>query len=177
MAEEMHELHERAHEAGEHPSMVPVTITMSILAVLVAATSLLGHRSHTEELLAQSQASDRWAEYQAKSIRRHGYEQIEDLLQALDTRGQSGSLQEKYQKEAEKALHDQTEIQDKAKEHEAERDHARRQADRFDLGEVLLEASLVITSLTLLTHKRAFWLAGSALAACGLAVAASGLLR
>jgi hypothetical protein len=176
MAEEMHELHERAHEAGEHPSMVPVTITMSILAVLVAATSLMGHRAHTEELLAQSEASDLWAEYQAKSIRRHGYEQVRDLLQALG-KGNAASLDEKYQKDAEKALHDQSEIQEKAHEREAERDHSRKQADRFDLGEVLLEASLVITSLTLLTHKGGFWIAGSVLAACGLVVALSGLLR
>ena len=156
MSEEIHEMHEHAHEARENPTLAPATVTMSILAVLVAASSLLGHRAHTEELLAQNQASDRWAEYQAKSIRRHGYEQVKDILSALETKEIGASLQAKYESEGEKAKKDQEEIQAKAKEAEAERDLNRHRADRFDLGEVILEASLVITSLTLLTRKRAF---------------------
>ena len=111
MAEEIHELHERAHEARENPSLAGATVTMSILAVFVAAVSLLGHRSHTEELLTQSQASDIWAEYQAKSIRRHGYEQIKDLLAAIEQRDTT-ALQEKYQGEADKARKDQDELKD-----------------------------------------------------------------
>ena len=41
---------------------------MSILAVLVAITTLLGHRCSTEAVLAQARASDQWNEYQAKRI-------------------------------------------------------------------------------------------------------------
>jgi hypothetical protein len=50
-----------------------------------------------------------------------------------------------------------------------------RRADRFDLGEVLLEAALVICSITLLTRKRIFWGIGLVLGICGLAVGAAGL--
>jgi hypothetical protein len=174
MSEEIHELHEHASEGRENPSLAPVTLTMAILAVVVAATSLLGHRAHTEELLAQSQASDRWAEYQAKSIRRHGYEQVNDLLEALDSQGTSGAFKQKYREEAQKAKKDQDEIQQQARESEGERDLNRRRADRFDLGEVVLEASLVITSLTLLTKKKGFWALGVALAGCGIVVALLG---
>ena len=173
MAEEIHELHERAHEARENPSLAGATVTMSILAVFVAAVSLLGHRSHTEELLTQSQASDIWAEYQAKSIRRHGYEQIKDLLAAIEQRDTT-ALQEKYQGEADKARKDQDELQKKAREYEAERDEQRRRANYFDLGEVMLEGALVITSMTLLTRKRFYWNAGIALAVAGLGIAATG---
>ena len=60
MSEEISELHEHAEEAHHDPGLAPVTITMAILAVLVAAVSLLGHRAHTEELLNQSRASDHW---------------------------------------------------------------------------------------------------------------------
>src|SRR5216684_952450 len=47
------ELHEGHLEHGDHPLMLPVSITISIMAVLVAGVALLGHRAHTEELLRQ----------------------------------------------------------------------------------------------------------------------------
>jgi len=54
------ELPEGRHGDEDNPLLLPVSITISIMAVLVAAVTLLGHRAHTEELLRQSQASDRW---------------------------------------------------------------------------------------------------------------------
>src|ERR1700686_5922838 len=70
-------------EHGDNPFTLPVSVTISILAVLVAAATLLGHRAHTEELLLQSQATDQWAYYQAKNIRLHEMQGIADLLGAL----------------------------------------------------------------------------------------------
>jgi hypothetical protein len=60
MAEEIHELHEHAEEAHRDSSLIPVTLSMAILAVVLAAISLLGHRAHTEELLLQNKATDQW---------------------------------------------------------------------------------------------------------------------
>jgi len=59
---------------------------------------------------------------------------------------------------------------------ESEVGHEQRRANWFDLGEVLLEAALVISSMTLITRKRFFWKLGLAIAAGGLAVAAGGLI-
>jgi hypothetical protein len=53
-------------------------------------------------------------------------------------------------------------------------DAARREADRFDLGEVLLEAALVICSITLLTSRRIFWMIGFISGLAGIAVAITG---
>ena len=52
-------------------NLAPVSLTMAILAVLVATVSLLGHRAHTEEILMQTRATDQWAYYQAKNMRRN----------------------------------------------------------------------------------------------------------
>ena len=49
-------------------------------------------------------------------------------------------------------------------------------ANRFDLGEALLEIGLVITSVTLLTHRRAYWYLGIAFSLGGIVSAASVLL-
>ena len=175
MSEEISELHEHAEEAHHDPGLAPVTITM---AVLVAAVSLLGHRAHTEELLNQSRASDHWAEYQAKNIRRHTYELFLDLMSIMDLKDspQVVKVKEKYSHEIERYDDQKQEIQSEARKYEKEVALEQRKADRFDLGEVLLEAGLVITSMTLITRRRAFWKLGVASATAGVAVAVTGLL-
>jgi len=50
----------------------------------------------------------------------------------------------------------------------------RQRANRFDLGEVVLEAALVICSITL--PKRFFWGLGSVFGLVGLVIGAAGLL-
>jgi predicted ribosome quality control (RQC) complex YloA/Tae2 family protein len=178
MPEEIHELQENAEHAHKDPSLVPVTVTMATMAVLVAAVALLGHRAHTEELLNQTRATDTWAEYQAKSIREHGYEEFLDLLALVDSKNPEGAekTKQKYEKEVERYKQDMDQLQDKATDFEKEVEHARHTANRFDLGEVCLEAALVITSMTLLTRKRLYWNVGMALAVLGLGVAATGFL-
>jgi hypothetical protein len=104
MPDEISELHEQAEEGARHPNLAPVTMTMAILAVLVAAVSLMGHRAHTEELLSQTQATDQWAYYQAKDIRRHTYELFMDETSvfALQNSDQIGKQKQKYSQEIER---------------------------------------------------------------------------
>jgi hypothetical protein len=178
MPDELQELREHAEEASEHASLAPVTVTMAILAVLVAAVSLLGHRAHTEELLHQTEATDQWAYYQAKDIRRHTYELFLDELSVftLQSPDSVDSIKEKYTKEVERYRADQKDIEAEAKKEQNEVQREGRRADRFDLGEVMLEAALVICSITLLTRKRIFWGLGLVLGMLGIAVAAAGFL-
>lgn len=178
MADELQELHEQAEHGAHEPSLAPVTLTMAIFAVLVAAVSLLGHRAHTEELLLQTKATDQWAYYQAKDIRRHSYETFLDEMSLLTPQdsGLAAKIREKYSKEVARYSKEQGEIESEAKGAEAEVGTERRRADRFDLGEVMLEAGLVICSITLMTRRRIFWQAGGVLGVAGLAVAAAGFL-
>ncbi len=178
MAEEPQELAERAEHGAHDSSMAPVTITMAILAVFVAASSLMGHRTHTEELLSQTRATDQWAYYQAKDIRRHTYELFVDELSvfALQTTQQVDAMKEKYQKEIDRYRDQQKDAEAEAKKTEAEVAVLQHRADRFDLGEVLLEAALVICSITLLTRNRLFWGAGVVLGLAGVVVAVAAFL-
>ena len=161
----------------EYRHTLPVSLTISILAVLVAGAALLSHRAHTEELLLQSQATDQWAYYQAKNIRWHEVQSIADLLGALapQDKEKTAAVRDKYLKEVERYESDKGEISDKAKELEKERDLTSRRADRFDGGEALLEVGLVICSITLLTKRRAFWFAGMVVGALGVVMALTGL--
>jgi uncharacterized protein DUF4337 len=172
------ELPEAHHEHDDHPLVIPVSVTISILAVLVAAVTLLSHRAHTEELLLQTQATDQWSYFQAKNIRRSTMQTAADLLGALapQDKEKAASLREKYQKEVERYEADKEDISEKAKELEKERALVSRRADRFDGGEGLLEIGLVICSITLLTKRRAFWIGGVLIALAGIVFAASGFL-
>jgi len=147
------------------------------MAVLVAGVTLLGHRAHTEELLRQSQAADKWAQYQAKSVRLHetqGFSDVVNLVASMEM-GKGDALGEKYLKEVEHYQSDKEDISKEAKDLEAERDLASRRADRFDGGEAFLEIGLVICSITLLTKRKAFWFGGMLIGIAGLVLAATGL--
>jgi hypothetical protein len=174
-SEELNELQEHAEHAKENPALAPVSVTMAILAVLVAVVSLLGHRAHTEEVVLQAKSSDQWAYYQAKNIRRHTDELFVDLtsIQATTDASLLAKLRDKYSQEAARYQNEQKEIEDKAREMEAEVGTERNRADRFDLGEVFLEIGLVITSITLLSGRRMFWGIGLVLALVGIVVAAT----
>ena len=152
MSEELQELQEHAEHAKHDHSLAPVTLTMALLAVLVATVSLLGHRTHTEEVILQNKVSDEWAYYQAKNIRRHTDELFADLTGVVATNDAAlaDQLRETYSNE-------------------------RRRADRYDLGEVFLEIALVITSITLLSGRRIFWHAGILLGVAGFVVAGSAI--
>jgi hypothetical protein len=178
MSDELQELHEQAERAHEKAELAPVTVTMAVLAVFVATASLLGHRTHTEEIILQNRVTDQWAYYQAKNIRRHTDELFADLTTVITTRDEEGisKLREKYSTEAERYRDEQKELDAKARELEQETEKTRRRADRFDLGEVFLEVALVITSITLLSGRRIFWCLGLLLAAGGIVVACSALM-
>jgi hypothetical protein len=178
MSDELSELQENAEHGRENPSLAPISVTMAILAVWVAVVSLLGHRSHTEELLTQNRATDQWAYYQAKNIRRHNYEMSLDLLALVDFKDktQAEKVREKYKGEADRYTKEQAEIEEQAKDFENESARAQRKADRFDLGEVFLEIALVISSLALLTKNRLYWLLGILGGVAGLGIAVTGYL-
>jgi hypothetical protein len=176
MSEELNELKEHAEHAKEDPTLAPVSVTMAILAVLVAVVTLLGHRAHTEEVVLQAKASDQWAYYQAKNIRRHEDEIFSDMASVQTTTDSAAlaKLHEKYSNEASRYKDDQKEIEDKAKELEAEVATERNRADRFDLAEVFLEVGLVITSITLLSGRKLFWMFGILMGLIGIVVAGTG---
>ena len=175
--EELNELKERAEKAKEEKGLAPVSLTMAVVAVLVATISLLGHRAHTEEVLLQNKTADEWAYYQAKNLRRNNLEALNDVLSALEGKNEKAEqVSKRFDGDIEKYREEQTEIQNEARKLEGELAYETRRANRFDLAEVFLEISLVVTSITLLTGRRHFWMLGVVLAIAGLVVAATVLL-
>lgn len=177
-AEELQELHEHAEHGAHNRELAPVSLTMAFLAVAVAVVSLLGHRAHTEEVMLQTQANDKWGYYQGKDVRLHADKQfaalaafvaVADPTKAERARAANETELEEYSKQTK-------EIQAEANKLEDEMRMQGRRGDRFDLAEVFFEIALVITSITLLSGNRTFWYGGLTLGALGLITACSSLL-
>jgi Flp pilus assembly protein TadB len=175
---DIHEIDEQAEEARRDPSLKPVSLTMAVFAVLLAAVSLLGHRTHIEQVLAQAKASDQWAYYQAKGIRRHNYEIFAELMSSTTSTNEARAqkAREEFLHQAERYRDEQNEIEDEARKLEQEVMVAGRKANRFNLGEVFLQIALVVTSITLLTTSRGYWVMGILFATVGVILAATGFL-
>jgi hypothetical protein len=182
--QELHEQHEHAREPEglaeeiRHGSLKPVSFTMSVIAVLVAVVTVLGHRTHTEAVLMQARASDQWNSYQAKKIRQNDTLLAQDLLGVVTVHDPAAAAKilQGYKSHQDKWSEDLNEEQSKAKEFEEKVEHAEKKATKFDLSEALLEIGLVITSITLLTRQRVYWTLGLVFGAIGLVIAAQGLL-
>src|SRR3984885_4789497 len=176
-ANEVNEFANQMEESGEGggESLRSISLGISILAVLVA---VVGHRTHTEAVLMQSRAGDQWNEYQAKKIRMDNLSVDVDLLalQPSSDVAATAAKTTEYKAHIEKWKSELAEEQEKARDFEKEVTHAEHQAARYDLGEALLQISVVLCSITLFTRKRAYFLLGLSLGVAGIVVAASALL-
>src|ERR1700722_17066849 len=139
-ANEAQELKENA-EHGAESALRPVAFTMSLLAVLVAVTTVLGHRTHTEAVLDQNKATDKWNEYQAHKIRSNDTALISDLLSVVTVtdKDAANKIVKSYADHQNKWTEDLKKSKDEADALETEVKQAEERANRFDLAEALLE--------------------------------------
>lgn len=155
-----------------------ISLAISILAVMVAMVTVLGHHVGGEAVLAQSRADDTWNQYQAKRIRSDQASVAIDLL-SLQPSANAAAVQAKvaeYQAHLEKWKSDLTATEEHARELEAEVVHSEQQANRLEIGEALLQIAVVLCSITLFTRRKLFFFSGLSLGAVGLLVAATALL-
>ena len=170
----MQEFSKQMKEGGEE-SLTRISLAISILAVLVAMVTVLGHRSHTEAVLEQSRAGDQWNEYQAKKIREDNLQSNVDMLelqQMGDTKATQAKIAE-YKAHIAKWTGELKDEEEQAQEFEHEVVKAEAQAARYDLGEALLQISVVLSSVTLFTRRRSYFFGGLSLGIAGVVIAAS----
>jgi hypothetical protein len=166
---EIKEFSEKAKESGEKT----IGLTMAIIAVLLAFATMLGHRTHTEEVLIQTKANDQWAYYQAKTIRSHMYEANSEMTRLI--KGDAG-VAEDFRRKSEDQKHGAEAVRTKAEDLEREVDFTSRRAGRFDTSEIFLEIAIVLCSITLLTGTRLYWRISFLSSAIGIAFMVSSFL-
>jgi hypothetical protein len=176
-ATEIQEFSKQLKEAGEE-SLTGISLAISILAVLVAIVTVLGHRSHTMAVLMKAREGDQWSQYEAKKNREENMQLNVDMLQLQPT----ADSQAREQKLAEYRTHlakwkvELPQEQEIAEGMEHKVELAEIRAGRFDLGEALLQIAVVLSSITLLTRRRSYFGSGLLLGVAGAVIAASALL-
>ncbi len=168
---EVQELRDVAVEAHKKEQK-RVGLTMAIVAVLLAVSTMLGHRTHTESVLLQTRATDQWAYYQAKNSRYHMYEANAELIGAL---GQHpASVVDDFKKQGEKQHSDAEAIREKAEHLEEETRGTERKAAFFNLAEIFFEVGIVLCSISLLADTMLYWRLSFLSTAVGIVIAARG---
>jgi hypothetical protein len=176
-ASEVQDLKENLEQGAKEEPLRPVAFTMSVLAVVLAVTTVMGERTHADAIINQNEATDQWNEYQAQKIRDYDTQLTSDLLSvvALDKKDATQKITKAYADHEKKWAAELVQDQATAQALQAKVKVGEAQSDRYDLGEVLLEIGLVITSVTLLTRSRIYWYLGMVSSALGVAASISAL--
>jgi hypothetical protein len=163
-----------------------LALTTVIFAVCATLATFKGGGYSTRSVLSQTQASDQWAFYQAKSIKGNLYELQREKLQlereidgasvppatlaALDrTIAKYGERIARYDKEKE-------EIAAAAKAFEQTRDQSKKHQAAFGIAVIWLQVTILLSSVSALMKKRPLWYAALAVGVAGLVSFANGFL-
>jgi hypothetical protein len=165
----IHEDRQTAKEKEKRDSWTKyVSLMIVALAVVTAYGSLKSGSYGSRVLLHQARASDEWAFFQAKSIKR--------TLAEMESRIGTPEVQAEAKRRAENYQREQDEIQRKAKAHEAERDEAAKHGPPLGSGIAALQIAIALASVCLITKRKSMWAAAGALGAGGLGYLIYGLL-
>jgi hypothetical protein len=156
------------HELKEKGFTKRVALITAIFAVILAIASLGGNKVMKEMLLAQQQASDQWAFYQAKVIREHLYRSQKmrlevDLIERArsmksEARQRIEAMLKKMADEEARYNQEKKEVEQEARKLEKERDLYRNRDPFFEFAEVLLQIAIVMSSISILaTSHRVFY--------------------
>jgi hypothetical protein len=163
-----------------------VALVTAIFAVILAIAALGGNHAMKEMLLAQQQASDQWAFYQAKVIREHQYRgqklRLEaDLLERgaaikPEARAKLEALLKKFDEEEKRYNTEKKDVEKDAKKLEHVRDVYQVRDPYFLLAEALLQIAIVMSSVSILARSRLIFGFSLVLAVIGVVLTANGYL-
>lgn len=188
---------EHAQHAAHNPFDRRVTLTMAIVAAMLACVTMLSHRAHNLTLQNQIKSNDNiteranvFAYYHAKKNRQLMDEGFAEELEVMVNDSTNAATKDKAKKvlakwtaNVRKWKEDARKLETKGKklgveiDKYAEAAHTyHHRANFFDYGELGVEMALILCSIALLTKSRPFWFVGMASAGLGFAVAMSGFL-
>jgi hypothetical protein len=151
-----------------------LAITTIIFSACATLSTFRGGGFSTKSILAQTNAANMWAYFQAKSVKQHGYELQKDVLE-LQLKTLSGELAEDYkakiadyQKEIERYDKEKGEAMAKAQDFEKIRGEYQATSGSFGLAVVFLQVAIMLSALAALLKKPPIWYIGIASGTIGL---------
>ncbi|BDU78168.1 DUF4337 domain-containing protein [Mesoterricola sediminis] len=159
-----------------------LALSTVILAVCATLATFRGGGHSTRSVMRQTQASDQWAFYQAKSIKGNLCEITRDQLE-LEAKGATGAraadLKAKaddYAKKVARYDQEKAEIQAKAQSLEREREDALKHGAAFGVAVIYLQIAILLCSIAALLKKQPVWWLGMAVGAVGIVNFVNGFL-
>jgi len=162
-----------------------VALTTAVYAVVLALASLGGNNAMEDILLAQQEATNQWAYYQAKVVREHLNRGNKLLVetQLADPSPLKGAervkfeaLAKKYADEEKRMNADKKDIEKDARRFEKDRDVNKDKDTYFDFAEVFLQIAIVSASVAILAASRPMFWFSLALAILGALATVNGFL-
>jgi len=151
-----------------------VALSIAIIAVVLAVFSTYGDHAKTSAIILTNQASDQWAFYQAKSIKEHLNETEIKLMKAINKEhGISQEINSGVQKKYEEEL---KEIKQAAEELTKEARHETTITQRSDIAALIMQISIVLCSVAILSRWKKIWYIGIATSLIGIAFGVFSLL-
>jgi hypothetical protein len=144
-----------------------VSLMIVALAVATAFGSLKAGGFGSKVMLYQSQASDTWALYQAKSIKQR--------LAELESHSSDAQLAAKCAQDVVRYNAEEKVVESKATALEAARDEAARHGRPLGFSIASLQISIALASVCLITKRKGLWGASAALGALGIGYLIYGL--
>ncbi|HMK37496.1 MAG TPA: DUF4337 domain-containing protein [Desulfomonilaceae bacterium] len=163
-----------------------LALTTVILALGATLSTLKVGSFSSRSILRQTQASNQWSYYQAKSIKSYLYElQKEKLEVDLKLLGDAAprdvlqdlrSKMEAYGKKLTTYEKEKSEIQQEARKLEDQRDEATIHSQAFGIAVILLQLSILLSSIAALMKKPMVWVLGLVLGTAGIVAFVNGFL-
>jgi hypothetical protein len=156
-------LEHAAHEHGGSTSHTRAAIIIGIMAAVLAITEFVAKDAQTDYLTNHIAASDTWAQYQAKSVRRTILTAQADLLESMpsdplvkkriaDARANAERMR------SEPGADGMEQLAEKAHDQEHERDHAMHRNHILEIASGGLQIAIVLASISVVINLPAFML-------------------
>jgi len=165
-------------EERKEPWLNYLALTTVILAVCATLATFRSGGYSTRSVMSQTQASDQWAYYQAKSIKGYLYEmqkeQYELTLKGLGGKAVPTTVADyekkigEYGKRIARYDSEKAQIQKDAKALEAVRDDAKNHGQAFGIAVIFLQIAILLASIAALMKKKPLWFLSMAVGLAGI---------
>ncbi len=162
-----------------------LALTTVILALGATVSTLSVGKYSNRGILKQTQASNQWAYYQAKSIKGYLYELQKEKLEAdlrlLPATTPPEAIEdlnrriESYASNIKRYESEKLDIQKLALALETERDQASVHSQQFGIAVILLQLAILLSSIASVMKKKPLWVLGIFLGLAGFIYVANGL--
>jgi hypothetical protein len=156
-------LEHAAHEHGGSTSHTRAAIIIGIMAAVLAITEFVAKDAATDYLTNHIAASDTWAQYQAKSVRRTILTAQADLLESMPA-GDDPLIKKRIadaranadRMGSEPGADGMEQLAEKAHEQEHERDHEMHRNHILEIASGGLQIAIVLASISVVINLPAF---------------------